>query len=59
MAVNLWADLLVLQARMEERMNPPIENPDSADSLRASVWSEAYEELTKVIKRHTRPARTA
>jgi hypothetical protein len=54
MAVNLWADLLVLQARFEERKNVCPEEPDSADALKSVVWSEAYNLLSEVIKKHTR-----
>lgn len=54
MAVNLWADLLVLQARFEERKNVCPEEPDSVDAAKSVIWTEAYELLTEVIKKHTR-----
>jgi len=55
MAVNLWADLLVLQARFDERKNVrTVGDPDPVESAESQVWLEAYELLTEVIKKHTR-----
>lgn len=54
MAVNLWSDLLVLQARFEERKNVCPDEPDTEDAIKSSVWGEAYELLSEVIKKHTR-----
>jgi hypothetical protein len=53
--MNLWEELLVLQARFEERSSVrSVGEPDSSDSLESLIWTEAYELLNEVIKRHTR-----